>query len=123
MKTRFFELARKSSKKSLHKQHKIGAVLVKKNRILSIGFNKPLKTHPLSTASYQTVHAELDAILNANKKDVEGATIYVYREDFYGNIKIAKPCEHCERLLKLFKIKEVCFTVNNGLEAYRNYYD
>lgn len=54
----------------------VGAVIVKKNKILGIGYHK----------KYGENHAEINAILNAKKKknNIENATIYVNLE----------PCSH-----------------------------
>lgn len=109
MQVKFFEIAKKLSYKSEY-HHQIGAVLIKKNKIVGTGFNKPYKTHPLSNHPFRTIHAELDAILDADKEDIEGSTIYVYRQHRNGSLATAKPCEHCQELLKRYNIKKVCYT-------------
>ncbi len=112
MKSKFFNLAKKLSEKSDY-HHKIGAVIVKKNRIVGIGFNKPAKTHPASNQPFKTIHAELDAILDSEREDLEGSTLYVYRELKDGSLANAKPCVHCQELINRYKIKKVFFTEDN----------
>jgi len=112
MKMKFFELAKKLSKKSEYYQ-KLGAVIVKKGDVIGVGFNKPKKTHPRSNTLFRTIHAELDAILNAGEELVQGCDIYIYREHRSGVPAISKPCKFCEKLLKEYGIKNIYFT-NNG---------
>lgn len=111
MKLKFFDLAKKLSNKSDY-CHKLGAVVVKKNKVLGIGFNKPHKTSPRSLHPFQKIHAELDAILDCNRDDVKGSTIYVYREFKDGTLANSKPCQYCEIMLKRAGIKKVCYTDN-----------
>ena len=112
MKMRYFNLAQKMSFKSDHKQHLIGGCLVKKNKIISLGFNK-VKTHPKSNSLHQHIHCELDCILGIDKELLEGATLYLYRQNKQGVPSICRPCRFCEVLLKEVKIKKVCYTDNN----------
>lgn len=111
MKIKYFKLAQKLSYKSDY-HHKLGAVIVNKNKIVGLGFNKPSKTHPKSTHPHKTVHAELDAVLDTERQHLEGSTIYIYREHKDGNPAEAKPCNHCQKLIKLVGIKKVYYTSN-----------
>ena len=112
MKMRFFELAKRMSHKSDH-SHKIGGVLVKKNKVLSVGFNK-CKTHTKSNTVFRSIHCELDCILGAHEEDIVGATIYLYRQNKSGIVAISKPCIWCQKLLKDVGISKVCYTDHNG---------
>lgn len=118
MKPKFFGIARKLSLKSDY-HHKIGAVIVKKNRIVGLGFNKPFKTNPNSNNPFKTIHAELDAILDADQDDLRGSTIYVFREYKDGTLACAKPCQHCQELIKRFEIKRVCYTDKGTFKEYK----
>ena len=109
MKPKFFELAKKVSRHSEHSSHKIGAVLVKRNKVMGVGFNK-IKTHPKSNHSFKMIHAELSAILNASKSDLNGCSIYVYRETKDNLPANSKPCLYCQRLLKDVGIREAFHT-------------
>lgn len=106
---RFFELAKKLSYKSDY-HHKIGAVVVKKNKILSLGFNKPNKTHPASPNFWKTTHAEFDAIWSCNKEDLKGASIYIFRQHKNGCLASSKPCKDCHNLIVYSGIKKVYYT-------------
>lgn len=109
MKEKFFNLARAVSQKSQHPQHKIGAVIVQKNRPVSIGFNQ-LKTHRKSLHEWKSIHAEFHAVLGVSKNDLDGATIYVFREHKDGTPAMARPCPSCLKTLKLAGIKKIAYT-------------
>lgn len=109
MKIRFMELSKKLSFKSLHK-FRHGSVIVKGNRIISIGYNST-KTHTKSLTSHCTLHAETDAILSAGFTDLTGTVLYVYRSlrnnDAPGN---SKPCDGCEKLARQANISKIYFS-------------
>ncbi len=88
---------------------KIGAILVKGNRILSMGVNNR-KTHPKAEGPHRNVHAEFQAILNAGLTDTEGAVCYVYRATKDGKNALSRPCISCTKLLKEAKIKKVYYS-------------
>jgi len=113
MKIKFFELAKRVSKKSDHRSYHLGAVIVKKNRVLSIGFNRN-RTHPKSPHKFKYLHAEIDAIIGLDFKDLYGSVIYVYREDKLGRLALSKPCESCMEAIKASGIKYLCYTIDNG---------
>lgn len=117
MKVKYFEIAKKLSYKvSYH--HKIGAVVVWKNRPIGFGYNQPNKTHTKSNNNYSTIHAELGAILNAG--DCKGADIYIYREWKDGTLASSKPCQFCQQLLKEAGIKNVYYTDTGGFKKYEH---
>lgn len=111
---RYFDAAQKASKNAKY-HHRLGAVIVKKNRVISIGYNKPHKTHPKSNTKFKTIHAEFDAILGCEKDDLRGATIYVLR-DANAGINLARPCACCMELIKMVGIKKVIYTTLEGVE-------
>lgn len=87
---------------------KLGAVVSKKNRIIGKGFNSK-KTHPIfGSGRFKNLHAEGHALYRAINRghDVSGCTVYVYRRN--GNL--AKPCTHCQKLLKDHGIHKVIYT-------------
>ena len=108
---KYFDVARKLSYKSDY-HHKLGAVIVNKNKIVGLGFNKPNKTHTKSNHPFKTIHAKLDAMLGVSRENLKGATIYIYREHKNGSPLIAKPCKHCQELIRMAEIKYVCYTSN-----------
>jgi deoxycytidylate deaminase len=120
-----FRAAKSVAELSDHKQHKIGAVVVLKHRIISSGFNKCAKTHPLQKKynkyrftedSVHTCHAELSALLPLIKDGVNlsDASVYVHREHKNGMLAMARPCKSCMELIKDCGIKRVFYTTENG---------
>lgn len=106
------ELAKRESEKSEHK-FKIGAVIVRKNKILSRAFNMN-KTNPrFGSGDYKMIHAEGHAIWKAVRQgiDIEGSVIYVYRER--GNL--ACPCECCQKLIAQYGIRKVIYSAGKSL--------
>lgn len=101
-------LAIQQSSKSLMR-FQVGAVIVKKGKILGFGYNKR-KTHPRygSKEGFHTLHAEGDALWCCEKlgNDTKGATIIVYRRGGYNS----KPCPDCQRHIKRAGIKKVIYT-------------
>ena len=125
---RYFEVAKQVSKLSDFQNKRkinIGAILVYKKRIISIGFNS-LKTNPVQDKlnSYRdfypkpfpTIHAEVNCILHCKEKiNWNKAKLFIYRE--HGktfNPILAAPCEACRYLLKEKGIKDIYYTINNG---------
>ena len=114
MNERYFELAKKQSLKSNHHTFNIGAVIVKKNHVVSFGYNI-LKTHPRSNKKFKSIHAEFMAINNArNEESLKNAEIYVYRENALNNLALSKPCFDCLELIKRCGIRKINYTIDNG---------
>jgi len=128
---KFMRIAEAVSKTSTFRttmQHRIvhiGAVIVKKNRIISVGKNSK-KTHPIQKyydryLSYYNdvkfqhhIHAEISAIVNSNE-DLYGCTMYIYRCDATEKwLKCCRPCNACYTLIKKVGIKRIVYTINNG---------
>lgn len=109
---KYFELAKSLSKRSDHHSHHIGCVMVRRNKIYSVGWNK-LKTHPKSNHPYFSLHAELHAIINMPKKTIKELEIFLYRETKAGVPAISKPCETCHAALKEIGVKKVHYS-NKG---------
>ena len=110
----FMGVAKLSAKRSKDPSTQVGACIVSgDNRILSIGYNGAPngfddKYFPwdrqgdaLETKYLFVCHAEMNAILNfrGNKKDLEGAKIYV---DLF-------PCNECAKLIIQSGIKKVIY--------------
>jgi deoxycytidylate deaminase len=121
---KIFDVARAVSRTSRYPRIKIGCCIVKKNRVLSVGVNL-LKSHPLQKKynHYRpidenhirnNIHAELDAIRKCSKQDLTGASIYIYREDSIGRLRICRPCEACMRLIRESGISVVYYTTEDG---------
>jgi len=113
MKQRYFNIASKLAKKSTSK-FRLGCVIVKKNSIVSFGWNNMTKTHPRCKTYGNYIHAELHAILNTNPEELKGSTAYVYRERKDGTKGMSRPCPVCSEALKFVGIKKVCYTTDTG---------
>jgi deoxycytidylate deaminase len=108
-------LARLTARNSTAVNYKLGAVLARGRKVLGVGFNDPLKTHPSSNTYGQKIHAELAAIINA-RCDLNGATLYVFRSGKNERPLLSKPCLHCQALIEREGIKTVVFTINDGFQ-------
>lgn len=108
----FFRLARNSSLLSSHDRSKVGAVLVNK-RPMVFGFNK-FKSHTkYANPSFHdkiSVHAEIACLIESKDKNLEGWSIYVYREDCHGEVANSRPCDDCMVQLKKRGIKKIYYT-------------
>lgn len=116
MKKKYMRLAKLMSKHSAYK-HKLGACIVLKNKVLGLGYNKA-QTHTKSPSPYKTLHAEVAALINAGRLDLDGAKCYVYREHKDKSMANSKPCKHCESMLKEFGITTVYYTDEQGVTTY-----
>lgn len=118
----FMAVAKLSAMRSKDTNTQVGACIVgQDNRILSIGYNGapngfkdekfPWKRegNPLETKYLYVVHAERNAILNyrGNRKDFEGAKIYVY----------LFPCNECAKEIIQAGIKEVIYISDKYAET------
>lgn len=123
---RFFEIARLISQTSEYRRIKIGAIVVKKNKIISVGVNS-YKTHPVQKRynkfrfdtvakdTNHTLHAEIQALVNIpNGTDLNDLTIYIYRESRNGGTAKSRPCPSCMNLIKDIGIKKICYTTEEG---------
>lgn len=105
------------------KKH-FGAVIVKNNEIIATGYNGPPRgeehcttchkaqiddlKHKNDFAEYlscKSVHAEMNAIISAARRDMIGSTLYLagVEVEWSGNeviLESPEPCKICERLIK-----------------------
>ena len=100
------------------KHYDITAVIYdKRGKVLSIGKNSYIKTHPMQ-AKYATqqgadykiyLHAEIHALVKC--KQLERAhSIFVSRFDAAGIPRLAKPCPCCLSAIKAAGIRHITFT-------------
>jgi deoxycytidylate deaminase len=99
-----------------------------KNRILSIGFNNPTKTHPKNKkigffnrkgediSDTVGVHSELSAILKLGEEDCSKFTIINTRINRNNHIDFSKPCAGCSSLLSQLNFKKIYYSTSNGYE-------
>jgi len=96
-----------------------------KNRLISIGFNNPNKTHPknLQIGFFNRrgedishtvgVHSELSAILKLGEEDCTGLTLVNTRINRNNQLDFSKPCKGCNSLIRQLNFKKVYFSVDN----------
>lgn len=113
MKPRFLALARTMALSSTDRVT-IGAVITRKNRMLGSGFNRMGKTSNFSKNVYKAIHAETAAVLSTHRRDLKGATIYVYRVLKSGDSGCARPCMWCTAMLVEAGVKDCFYTDENG---------
>lgn len=134
----YLQIADAVSRKSKCLKKHYGAVIVKNDEILSTGFNGSARKEPHCTtctkidldkdmAEYETcpaIHAEMNAIISAARRDMIGATLYLSGRDACGCTEeiglpvAAEPCEICLRLIKNAGIDHV--VNSNGILYERN---
>jgi deoxycytidylate deaminase len=116
-KVRHFEAARRASFRSDHPLHKLGAVIAKGNRVISVGWNK-YRTHPKAPHPFKHLHAEVVALFLCGE-EARGADLYVYREGRDGIPRMSKPCPHCMVVIKQYGIKRIFYT-NDSFSCIEN---
>lgn len=118
--TYYLNIAKHVAKRGTCLRTNYGAVIVKNDEIISTGYTGAPRGEPNcneigkcvrieqnipSGQRYElckSVHAEMNAIISASRRDMCGATLYLYGWDVQNNCeKIGpKPCTICERLIK-----------------------
>jgi deoxycytidylate deaminase len=98
-------------------QHKHGAVIVYKNKIISTGFNYLCD---YLNDNY-SIHAEVSAInkLLYNKKILELCDIYVVRiaPAIYNNcLKNSKPCKSCTNIIKKYNLRNIYYSTSHNYD-------
>jgi len=94
------------------------AFLVKKNKIIKIGWNRK-RTHPEISKhpyhdGYVGTHAELDVILKSGLDNLEDHSIIVLRIDRNGKLNNSKPCVGCRSVLNQFNVKNIFYSNSEG---------
>ena len=110
-KMRFIELAEKVSRLSNYRV-KVGAVIVKNGKVISVGFNKTFggdRIIKYNGKKVRSIHAELMALLHA-ETDLEDAEIFIFSKMKNGNWRLSRPCETCMSAIIEAGIKKVYYT-------------
>jgi deoxycytidylate deaminase len=101
-------IGRKITQKMVGQQKHV-AIALKKNKIISVGMNSYVKTHPKQAYfaklagqdKRQFLHAEVDALIRGADAD----TLIVLRFSKKGELRNAKPCPVCMEAIKASKVK------------------
>ena len=127
----FLDIALSVAKRSTCLRRKFGAVIVKDNTIVGTGYNgnargvvncsevgciKNIMKSPQGMAyDYcPAVHAEENAIINSNRADRIGATLYITGITPDGKYTMALPCQRCQRKIINSQIKQVILMKDDG---------
>ena len=122
--TYYLNIAKSVAGRSTCLRRNYGAIIVKNDEVIATGYNGsargesnccdihkscPGKNKPHNTGDYSdcpAVHAEMNAIISAARKDMIGATLYLVGIEYNGTrIENIEPCPICKRLIKNAGIK------------------
>lgn len=113
----YLNIAKAVAQRSTCLRRKYGAVIVNNDEIVSTGYNGSARgdenccdvgvcwreahnvPHGEQYEKCVAVHAEQNAIISASRKDMIGATLYLYGEE-NGEMIDAKPCLICSRMIQ-----------------------
>lgn len=127
----FLDIALSVAGRSTCTRRKFGAVLVKDSTIVGTGYNgtargvvncyevgciKDEMGSPQG-AAYDycpAVHAEENAIINSNRSDRIGSTLYIAGRGKDGKLTMAVPCQRCRRKIMNSQIRDVIILSNEG---------
>lgn len=121
---KYLDLATKIAEQSNYPQFKHGAVLVRGAAVINAscnkkGFNRFGAKFRKRKWGKATLHAELGSVLNIEKKNTEGSTVFVVRVNKQGNTRLSKPCHMCDSVMKYCGVKKVVYSTNGGYEYYK----
>ena len=121
----YLDIALKVSERSTCLRRQYGAVIVKNDEIISTGYNgsprgkvnccdtrecpRANTEHGTNYEICKSVHAEMNAIISAARKDMIDGTLYLAGTE-NGKIIEATPCSICERLIKNAGLNEIIRT-------------
>lgn len=128
----FIEIAKVVSKRSTCLRRKYGAVIVKDRVMISSGYNGSPRgvKNCIDTGTCtreeqnipsgeryelcEAVHAEQNAIINAQPDRMKNATIYIAGFEEDNSTAAGKPCKLCDRMIRNAQIKEVIYLDKDG---------
>lgn len=113
----YINIAKAVSKRSTCLRRQYGAVIINNDEIVSTGYNGSPRgeinccdigtckrlDEPHNSGNYSdchSVHAEQNAIISASRKEMIGATLYLYGEEDGKIIEDCAPCPICSRIIK-----------------------
>lgn len=119
----YLNIAKAVSKRSSCLKRQYGCVIVNNREIIATGYNgSPRDTPnccdkgyckrlnvPHNSGQYDecdSVHAEQNALISASRRDMIGATLYLYGEE-NGHIIDSEPCPICKRMIQNAGIKRI----------------
>lgn len=121
----YLNIAKAVAARSTCLRRQYGAVIVKNDVIVSTGYNGSARNEPNCCdlgicwremnniphgQQYEkcaAVHAEMNAVINGNRSDMQGATLYLAGFENKKPLEGVEPCEMCQRVIKNSGILEV----------------
>lgn len=121
----YIRIAREVAKESTCIRRQYGAVLVKNDVIISTGYNGSARgeanccdngecwreshdiPHGQQYEKCKAVHAEMNAVINADPVARQGATLYLAGMENGKPLRNVQPCELCSRVIKNARIARV----------------
>lgn len=94
--------------------YRIGAVLMRRNRMVSWGRNIFRKSHTKSRTIYNGIHAEFDCLHGVDPGKCRNSVLFVARVTNSGAISMARPCDDCQELLRDLGIRVFYYTDYEG---------
>lgn len=97
--------------------NKHSAVLFKKDKILSFGYNRCIRTQVINDQNVKfSIHAEIDAIYKFNSKKIKYMDILIIRigNPRTGKLRNSRPCNSCIEKLSQYDIRRVYYSDQNG---------
>lgn len=128
----FLDIAKMVGKRATCLRRRYGAIIVKDNIIISTGYNgaprgeancidtgicERERLHIPKGQNYElcvAVHAEQNAIINADPIKMRGATIYIAGYNADDSLASGKPCLLCRRMIVNAMIKDVVYLETDG---------
>lgn len=121
----YLDIAAEVAKRSTCLRRQYGAIIVNHDEIIATGYNGAPRgeenccdkgycwreanniPHGQQYEKCVAVHAEMNAIISAARKDMLGATLYLAGWEDGKRLTEAEPCEICRKLIKNAGIKRV----------------
>jgi tRNA(Arg) A34 adenosine deaminase TadA len=114
------QLAINTAKSSPSKK-KIGAILLRKNKVIVTATNLEKKTHPIQASFARKVgmkekiylHAEINALIKA-KEDVDTIVVARIGGHSQNELRMSKPCPVCAAALEMSNVKKIIYSTDDG---------
>ena len=105
--------------KNSNVSYRHGACLIKGDKIISFGVNKYFSKIYYKTQDRKfTIHAEIDAILKLDSKELKGTDILIIRVSNCDNLCNSRPCNSCIDKLKKKGIRKAYYSNSDGKIVY-----
>lgn len=102
----FMEMAEAAAKRSTCFRLNVGAIVVKDNNVLSVGYNGPPSGEPHCTGNACPGRDHCKLTIHAEKNAIERAKTFLYQSDMYVT---DSPCDDCTDLLINHRFKRLFF--------------